>query len=182
MLLTYLLYRGPARREVFRLSWDRDVQLQAGMIRLTDHKGGGGAQHVRWQKMHPELIKALAWWRDARPCTVDNVFMQTHCDGALGEPFRQRNKFMARLCERAGSTFRLSRAPAQERGDYLRRSRPGRRADSDGAQPGHNDEHLRPQRRSVLRSGVHCDGARREWYRACSKRAAGKIMPHEVRS
>lgn len=101
MLLTYY-FTGARRGEVFRLSWDRDVQLRAGMIRLTDHKGGGGAQHVRWQKMHPELTKALVWWRDARPCTVDNVFMQTHCDGALGEPFRQRNKFMARLCERAG--------------------------------------------------------------------------------
>lgn len=51
--------------------------------------------------MHPELVKALTWWREARPCKVDNVFMQTHCDGALGEPYRQRNTFMKRLCARA---------------------------------------------------------------------------------
>lgn len=101
MLLTYY-YTGARRGEVFRLSWDRDIKLESGMIRLTDHKGGGGAQHVRWKKMHPELIRALAWWRDERPCRVDNVFMQTHCDGALGAPFRQRNKLMSRLCERAG--------------------------------------------------------------------------------
>lgn len=28
--------------------------------------------------------------------------MQTQCDVALGKPFRQRNKFMDRLCQRAG--------------------------------------------------------------------------------
>lgn len=83
MLLTYY-FTGARRSEVFRLSWNRDIQLRDGMIRLTDHKGGSGAQHVRWQKMHPELIKALAWWWDMRPCQVDNVFMQVHCDGAMG--------------------------------------------------------------------------------------------------
>lgn len=101
MLMVYY-FTGARRGEVFRLSWDRDVDLQTGRIRLTDHKGGGGAQRVRWYDMHPELIKALAWWWEARPCKVDNVFMQTHCDGALGLPFKDRNKFMPRLCERAG--------------------------------------------------------------------------------
>ncbi len=48
--------------------------------------------------MHEELAKALSWWRDERPCVVDNVFMQMHCDGALDEPFQQRNKMMPRLC------------------------------------------------------------------------------------
>lgn len=101
MLLTYY-FTGARRSEVFRLSWNRDIQLRDGMIRLTDHKGGSGAQHVRWQKMHPELIKALAWWWDMRPCQVDNVFMQVHCDGAMGLPFKQRNKLMPRLCAKAG--------------------------------------------------------------------------------
>ena len=48
--------------------------------------------------MHEELAKALSGWRDERPCVVDNVLMQMHCDGALGEPFQQRNKMMPRLC------------------------------------------------------------------------------------
>ena len=37
-----------------------------------------------------------------RPCQVDNVFMQVHCDGAMGLPFKQRNKLMPRLCAKAG--------------------------------------------------------------------------------
>lgn len=106
VLLLTLYFTGGRRGEIFRLSWDRDVRLDTsngqGKIRLSDHKAGNGQARCRWLDMHPELAKALAWWREARPCKVDNVFMQTHCDGALGEPFRQRNTFMKRLCARAG--------------------------------------------------------------------------------
>lgn len=101
MLLCYY-YTGARRGEVFRLSWERDVRLETGQIRLIDHKGKCGKQRVRWLAMHPELVKALTWWREERPCQVDNVFMQIHCDSAMGLPFKQRNKLMPRLCERAG--------------------------------------------------------------------------------
>lgn len=101
MLLTYY-YTGARRGEVFRLSWERDVRLDIGRIRLTDHKARDGKERVRWLQMHPELIKALSWWRDVRPCQVDNVFMQTHCNEAMGKPFTQRNLLMPRLCEKAG--------------------------------------------------------------------------------
>lgn len=100
MLLT-LYVAGAGRGEVFRLDW-KDVDLDAGKIRLTDHKAGNGQQRVRWLQMHPELVKALSWWREARPCKVDNVFMQVYCDGFMGQPFRQRRHFMENLCERAG--------------------------------------------------------------------------------
>jgi integrase len=101
VFLLVMYFTGARRGEVFRLSWP-DVDLVAGKIRLTDHKAGGGAERVRWLVMHPELVKALAWWRDARPRTVDNVFMQTHNDGVMGQPYRQRIHFMDTLCRRAG--------------------------------------------------------------------------------
>ncbi len=101
MLLTFF-FTGARRGEVFRLSWNRDVNLDEGRIRLIDHKGKGGQERVRWCDIHPELRKALEWWREARPCKVDNVFMQLHCDGTLGEPFKQRSKLMGLLCKRAG--------------------------------------------------------------------------------
>lgn len=99
MLLT-LYFTGARRGEVFGLSW-ADVDLDAGKIRLTDHKAGNGQKRVRWLQMHPELVKALSWWREARPCQVENVFMQTHCDTSMGEPFRQRRHFMKDLCDKA---------------------------------------------------------------------------------
>lgn len=102
VLLLTLYFTGGRRGEIFRLSWERDIRLDIGKIRLSDQKTGTGQRRFRWLDMHPELAKALSWWKEARPCEVDNVFMQTHCDGALGQPFQQRNKFMERLCRRAG--------------------------------------------------------------------------------
>ena len=101
VFLLTLYFTGGRRGEIFRLSWERDVKLEDGKLRLSDNKAGSGQKRYRWLDMHPELVKALTWWREARPCEVDNVFMQTHCDGALGEPYRQRNTFMKRLCARA---------------------------------------------------------------------------------
>lgn len=100
MLLTYF-YTGARRSEVFRLTWD-DVCFETRKIRLVDHKGRGGTQRTRWVPMHQELVKALVWWREERPCVVNNVFMQIHCEGSMGEPFQQRNKMMPRLCAKAG--------------------------------------------------------------------------------
>ena len=100
MLLTYY-YTGARRGEVFRLTW-ADVNLTDARMRLVDHKAGGGRQRVRWLAMHPELVRALAWWRDARPLQVENVFMQLQNEAALGQPFKQRNKLMPLLCARAG--------------------------------------------------------------------------------
>lgn len=101
MLLTYY-FTGGRRSELFRLSWEKDVRLAEARIRLTDHKGKNGKKRVRWYDMHPELVKAYAWWLEARPCKVDNVFMQTHCHSSMGEPFKQRRWLMSRLCDRAG--------------------------------------------------------------------------------
>ena len=100
MLLT-MYYTGARRGEIFRLTW-HDVLLAEGKIRLRDNKAGNGQERVRWLQMHPELIKALAWWHEARPCKVENVFMQLHCDSRMGEPFTQRLHFMRRLCKKAG--------------------------------------------------------------------------------
>lgn len=101
MLLAYY-YTGARRSEIFRLSWERDVRLDTGRIRLTDHKARDGKERARWLQLHPELHKALRWWHDARPCKVDNVFMQTQCNEMMGQPFTQRNQLMPRLCAKAG--------------------------------------------------------------------------------
>lgn len=102
VMLLAMYFTGGRRGEILGLSWEKDIRLDTGKIRLTDNKGGGGAKRSRWLDMHPELIKALMWWQDARPCKVDNVFMQIHCNEHLGKPFTQRRHFMEDLCARAG--------------------------------------------------------------------------------
>jgi len=101
VFLLTMYYTGARRGEVFRLSW-ADVDLPGNRIRLTDNKGGNGEARERWLAMHTELAKALAWWKDARPCATDNVFMQTQSKAYMGQPYRQRMHFMNTLCERAG--------------------------------------------------------------------------------
>ncbi|CAK7025937.1 MAG: hypothetical protein DELT_02583 [Desulfovibrio sp.] len=102
VMLLVFYFTGARAGEVFRLSWEHDVQLDTGRIRLTDRKTGSGEERQRWHTMHPTLIAALKWWQNARPCKVDNVFMQMHCDTSMGEPFKHRSKFCERLCKRAG--------------------------------------------------------------------------------
>jgi len=101
VFLLTMYFTGARRGELFRLTWE-DVDAPGGKIRLTDHKGGLGQQRQRWLAMHPELARALAWWREVRPCRVEHVFMQTQNDAAMGLPFAKRIRFMRTLCERAG--------------------------------------------------------------------------------
>lgn len=101
MLLTYY-FTGARRGEILKLSWSQDVRLETGKIRLTDNKAGNGQTRERWLQMPLELVKALTWWWYARPCMVDNVFMQVHCDAAMGQPFKFRRHLMKNLCGRAG--------------------------------------------------------------------------------
>ena len=57
-------------------------------------------ERVRRFRMHQELVKALKWWRDARPCKVANVFMQLQNDTFLGQSFTRRIHFMERFCRK----------------------------------------------------------------------------------
>jgi integrase len=101
IFLLTMYFTGARRGEIFRLEW-ADVDFDAGKIRLKDHKAGQGKSRVRWLEMHPVLIQALSWWHSARPCMVENVFMQVQNSGAMGKPYTQRIHIMDNLCKRAG--------------------------------------------------------------------------------
>jgi integrase len=102
VMLLVFFYTGARAGEVFRLAWD-DVDLDAATIRLTDNKGGGGKKkRVRMIQMHSELVYALKWWEAARPCQVDNVFMQLQSDADRGKPFTHRSKYMPKMCQKLG--------------------------------------------------------------------------------
>lgn len=102
VMLLVFFYTGARAGEVFRLTW-ADVDLDAGTIQLTDHKGGGGKKkRVRTIQMHSELISGLKWWKAARPCEVDNVFMQLQSDADKGKPFTHRSKYMPKVCQKLG--------------------------------------------------------------------------------
>lgn len=100
-MLLLFYFTGARRGEVFKLLWE-DVNLNEGKIRLKDNKVKGGQARIRWVQINLAVIDALAWWKEARPCKVGNVFMQVQCETHMGEAFTQRKHFMKDLCKKAG--------------------------------------------------------------------------------
>jgi len=104
MLLAYL-HTAARRTELFELTWD-DVDFAGHRIRLWTRKRKGGRE-FDWVTMTNELEAALKQWRHLTPfpqservflCADQNPF----CREAYGKPFRYRQHWLPRLCEKAG--------------------------------------------------------------------------------
>ncbi|MBW2120129.1 MAG: site-specific integrase [Deltaproteobacteria bacterium] len=105
MLLSYL-HLAARRGEIFRLTWE-DVNFGNNRVRLWTRKRKGGVIEFDWLPMTKELRKSLMWWWEHRPikdspyvfvCLEDKQFCKDH----YGEPFKERSKFMGRLCDKVG--------------------------------------------------------------------------------
>lgn len=105
MLLTFL-HLAARRSELFRLKWT-DVDFENSRIRLWTRKRKGGSLESDWLPMTDELNRALAEWKDAIPVKgKKHVFICldkfSFCKDSYGEPFKTRQHFMRKLCEKAG--------------------------------------------------------------------------------
>ncbi|TVM16683.1 site-specific integrase [Oceanidesulfovibrio indonesiensis] len=104
VMLTFMYYTAARRGEVFRLTW-RDVDFKENRVRLTTRKTKNSRLKESWLPIVPELRKALVWWWEHRPYQVENVFMvlddSPHEYHVPGTPYKERSKFMKRLCKRA---------------------------------------------------------------------------------
>lgn len=107
MLLAYLNL-GARRSEVFHLKWS-DVDFSGNWIRLWTRKREGGNEECDSLPMTPELRSSLLKWREERlaQSTTDNdhVFLCldkfSFCGEYYGKPFKHRQHFMKKLCNRA---------------------------------------------------------------------------------
>lgn len=104
MLLTFL-HLAARRGEIFLLTW-ADVNFGNSRVRLGTRKRMDGTLEYDWLPMTTELRDALRWWWENRPikkspyvfvCLEDKPFCKDH----YGEPFKERSKFMVRLCGKA---------------------------------------------------------------------------------
>jgi len=105
LLLTFL-HLAARRGEIFRLTWAEDIDFLNKQVRLGTRKRKDGTFEYEWIPMTNELKQAFWWWWENRPikdspyvfvCLHDTPFTKEH----YGEPFKERSKFMGRLCDRA---------------------------------------------------------------------------------
>jgi len=104
MLLTFL-HLAARRGEIFRLTW-ADIDFGNSRARLGTRKRMDGTLEYDWLPMTQELRQKLRWWWENRPikdspfvfvCTEKKPFCKEH----YGEPFKERSKFIRRLCDEA---------------------------------------------------------------------------------
>ncbi|MBU1002505.1 MAG: site-specific integrase [Proteobacteria bacterium] len=113
LLLTFL-HLAARRGEVFSngedkpgLTWD-DVDFANREITLWTRKRVGGDLEADTLPMTDELRRTLLWWWENRPARRETVFfcVTMRDDGQKHErwglPFRSRQRFLGKLCERVG--------------------------------------------------------------------------------
>ena len=107
MLLAYY-YTGARRSEIFQLKWT-DLDFNNDLIGLWTQKREGGDREQDWLPMISDLKHALLDWRKIRlsQSNVDkeHVFVclanTEFCEDYYGKPFKVRQHFMKKLCEKA---------------------------------------------------------------------------------
>ncbi len=105
VMLQTFIHLACRRGEVFRLKWD-DVDFPKRRIRLWTRKRENGTYEFEWLPMTEELQQGLLWWSRACPVETEHVFIcleqKNFCVEYYGGPFKHRQHFMRKLCDKAG--------------------------------------------------------------------------------
>ena len=106
VMLTTFLHLGARRGELFRLTW-ADVNFANQQIRLATRKTADGSWRFDWVPMTRQLrATLLGWWENRENKTSEHVFTvldrTPFTNQWEGEPFKHRQHFMKKLCDKAG--------------------------------------------------------------------------------
>ena len=105
VMLSAFMFLAARRKEVFNLKWG-DVDFENDKVRLWTQKRMGGTREADWVPMVPDLSAILKKWKQECPVKSSYVFVcldhTSFTDPYYGKPFKVRQHFMKRLCERAG--------------------------------------------------------------------------------
>lgn len=103
MLLTFLHTAG-RKAEIFNLKWD-DIDFSRSFITLWTAKRSGAKEPDTFP-LTRELKAELLKWREIRPVKSEYVFVVIGEDNFTkdfyGKPFKARQRFMKKMCKRAG--------------------------------------------------------------------------------
>lgn len=104
MLKTFYL-TGARRNEIYSLRWS-DIDFDQKRIRLWTKKRKGGNKEFDLIPMFTELKELLLDWKDKQPIKSDFVFVNDVPQSkGYGEPYKDRIRFMHKICEEAEVTF-----------------------------------------------------------------------------
>ena len=97
---TYL-NTGARRTEIFNLKW-QDIDFNNKTITLRTKKTKDGTPKDRTIAMNDELYESLLWRLNNKKVDSDFVFVNEHPSQDYGKPFVYRQRFMKKICTRAG--------------------------------------------------------------------------------
>ena len=106
VMLMAFLHLGARRGEIFRLTW-ADVDFPNSQLVLKTRKTGDSSWKANVLPMTSELRKELLWWWEHRE-NKNSEYVFTVLDRTPftnqweGQPFKGRQHFMKKLCQRAG--------------------------------------------------------------------------------
>ena len=101
IFLNCYLHTGARRSEIFRWTWNEDINFERREVRLGTRKTRDGSTSYEWLPMSDELYRELwSWWQDRPMKDSPYVFVSTS-NRHHGRPFTTRRQFLAGLCKRA---------------------------------------------------------------------------------
>jgi integrase len=102
VFLDCYIQTGARRSAVFRWTWNDDINFQRKKVRLGSRKTKDGSMKYQWVDMSSALYQSLKWlWENRKFPESPFVFVNDNPCG-YGQPFKTRQRFLARLCDRAG--------------------------------------------------------------------------------
>lgn len=103
VFLDCYLQTGARRSEIFRWTWNDDINFERQEYRLGTRKTRDGSMEYEWFPMSDDLYEALKWqWQNRQFKESPYVFVSVQPGPNYGKPFKVRRRFLAGLCDRAG--------------------------------------------------------------------------------
>lgn len=104
IFLDCYLQTGARRSEIFRWTWNDDINFEKREVRLGTRKTNDGSMEYEWLPMSDDLYESLwYWWQNRTVKNSPYVFVNDiPTSESYGKPYTTRRKFMKGLCKRAG--------------------------------------------------------------------------------
>lgn len=102
VFLNCYLQTAARKSEIFRWTWNDDINFERRQIRLGTRKTIDGSMDYEWLPMSDELYEELWWWWNNCPIRDTPYVFVCTSNRHYGKPYTTRHRFLPGLCKRAG--------------------------------------------------------------------------------